>query len=217
MNKRYLHHVWTRFRGIKPWYFLAVAIISTVVCVFALRANNEHMVKLRDAVYAADKNNGDAKLSSSASTADKSTGDVSVALHNLQAYVTAHMNTNLSSGPNAVYPPIQLKYTYDRLVQAQETGQTGDALYAQAQAYCEQQDPVDFSGHNRVPCIEQYVESHGGSQAPVNIPDALYKFSFISPRWSPDLAGWSLLVAIASWLTFALIFVINRWFKRHVA
>jgi hypothetical protein len=200
MNKRYLHHVWTKLRIIKPGYFLVIALVSTVVCVFALRANNQHMIKLRSAVYAADQNNG----------------DVGGTLRNLQAYVTAHMNTNLSSGPNAVYPPIQLKYTYARLVQAQETGQSGDVLYTQAQQYCEQQDSTDFSGHNRVPCIEQYVESHGGTQTPANIPDALYKFSFISPRWSPDLAGWSLLVAVFSWLLFIVTFAVNRWFKRYV-
>jgi hypothetical protein len=200
MNKRYLHHVWTSLRIIKPRYFLAIALVSTVVCVFALRANNQHMLKLRAAVY----------------TADQSNGDVSGALHNLQAYVTAHMNTNLSNGPNAVYPPIQLKYTYARLVQAQETGQSGDVLYTQAQQYCEQQDPTDFSGHNRVPCIEQYVESHGGTQTPTNIPASLYEFSFISPRWSPDLAGWSLLVAVLSWILFIITFAVARWFKRHI-
>jgi hypothetical protein len=178
-----------------------IAIVSTVICVFALRANNQHMVRLRDAVYVADKDNT----------------DVSGALHNLQAYVTAHMNTNLNNGPNAVYPPIQLKYTYDRLVQAQTGSKTGDQLYTEAQHFCEQQNSTDISGHNRVPCIEQYVQSHGGGQAPANIPDALYKFSFISPRWSPDLAGWSLVVAAISWLFFIGTFIVNRWFKRYVA
>jgi hypothetical protein len=200
MNKRYLHHVWTKLRVIKPWYFLVIAVVSTLVCVNALRANNEHMVKLRTAVYAADKNNG----------------DVNGALRSLQAYVTAHMNTNLSSGPDGVYPPIQLKYTYERLVQAQEAGQSNDQLYTQAQTYCQQQDPTDFSGHNRVPCIEQYVESHGGTQTPVNVPSSLYEFSFISPRWSPDLAGWSLLVAALSWILFIVALAANRWFRHYL-
>ena len=43
MNKRYLHHLWTKCRRIKPWYFLIVAIISTTSGVMALRANNQHM------------------------------------------------------------------------------------------------------------------------------------------------------------------------------
>jgi hypothetical protein len=159
------------------------------------------MIKLRNAVYAADK----------------SDGNTQAALQALQGYVTAHMNTNLSAGPDPVYPPVQLKYTYDRLIQAQSNSlaQTNTQLYTAAQHYCEQQDPVDFSGHNRVPCIEQYVQSHGATLPA--IPDALYKFDFISPAWSPDLAGWSLLLAILSFLLFVATFAADRWFKRHVA
>ena len=204
MNKRHLHHVWTRLRGIKPWYFLALAIISAVVCVFALRANNQHMIKLRDAVYSADKNDT----------------DVQGALKRLQSYVTAHMNTNLSAGPNAVYPPVQLKYTYDRLVQAQsdQLAQTNTQLYTDAQHYCEQQDPTDFSGHNRVPCIEQYVAARtpDAVQLPA-IPDGLYKFSFVTPTWSPDLAGWSLVVAALSGLLFIVTGAARLWFRRNIA
>lgn len=201
MNKRHLHHVWTKARRIKPWYFLVIALIASVVCVFALRANNQHMVELREAVYAADKDNG----------------DVNGALRDLQAYVTAHMNTNLTTGTTTVYPPIQLKYTYDRLVQAQRGGVSGDQLYNQAQQVCEQQNPGGVSGSSRIPCIQQYVQSHGGSQAPAQqIPDALYKFSFVSPRWSPDLAGWSLAVAIIGWLLFMATLLARIWFKHHI-
>lgn len=128
------------------------------------------------------------------------------------------MNTNLDSGQNAVYPPIQLKYTYERLVAAQTSGGGTDQLYTSAQHYCEQQDSVDFSGHNRVPCIEQYVQAHGGGQAPVsNIPDALYKFDFISPQWSPDLAGWSLVAAVVCWLLFMASLIAKLWFKHYTA
>lgn len=199
MNKRRLHHFWTKFRRVKPWYFLVLTLVSGVICIFALRANNEHMVTLRDAVYQADKNNG----------------DVQTALQNLQAYVTRHMNTDLSAGPNAVYPPIQLQYTYDRLVQAESAKleQANAGLYTAAQHYCEQQDSVDFSGHNRVPCIEQYVLSHT-AQGPVAIPDDLYKFAFASPTWSPDLAGWSLLATILLAFITLISFILRLWLKR---
>jgi len=200
MNKRKLHHIWRWLRHVSPWYFLAAALLSTVVCVFALRANNQHMITLRDAVYQADKDNG----------------DVQGALNKLQAYVTAHMNTNLSAGPNAVYPPIQLKYTYDRLVQAQGDAATkaNSQLYTDAQHYCEAQNHTDFSGRNRVPCIQQYVQAHSASSSAPTIPDSLYKFSFVSPSWSPDLAGWSLIVAALAWLGLATLSLI-RIFMRH--
>ena len=205
MNKRRLHHIWTKLRLIKPWYFLGLALVSSVVCIFALRANNQHMLRLRDAVYTADRDNT----------------NVQAALNNLQAYVTAHMNTNLNTG-TSLYPPIQLKYTYARLeqqAQATAAAQTDTQVYTDAQHYCEQQDPVDFSGHNRVPCIEQYVQTHGGASVPttVTIPDALYEFSFVTPAWSPDLAGWSLVAAVLSGVLFVALLVAHWWFRRTVA
>jgi len=202
MNKRRLHHAWTILRHVKPWYFLGLAVLSAVVCVAALRANNQHMIKLRDAVYTADKNDT----------------DVQGSLKNLQAYVTAHMNTDLGTG-TSVYPPIQLKSTYDRLVQARsnQLTQTNTQLYTDAQTYCQQQDPTDFSGHNRVPCIEQYVSSrsHDVVQLPP-IPAALYEFSFVTPSWSPDLAGWSLVAAVLSGLLFLITLAARLWFRRNV-
>lgn len=204
MDKRSLHHLWTKFRAVKPWYFLVIAVIFGVICVAALRHNNEHMAKLRDAVYTADKDNG----------------DVQGALQNLQAYVTAHMNTSLEV-PNGVYPPIQLKYTYDRLVQA-ESDQAAQAnsqnsqIYTDAQNYCEAKIPNGFSGSYRISCIDDYVKSHGISNAVAlkSIPDSLYKFDFASPRWSPDLAGWSMVVAGLSGLAFVVLAAVERWLKR---
>jgi hypothetical protein len=195
MNKRHLHHLWTRVRWIKPWYFLILAVLFGIICVFALRANNQHMIKLRDAVYAADKNST----------------DVQKPLQALQAYVTTHMNTNLSTGGTSVYPPIQLKYTYERLVQAQTDKLTREnaGLYSEAQSHCEALNSTDFSGRNRVPCIEQYVQSHTTASVK-SIPDALYKFSFVSPRWSPDLAGWSMAAAIISTILFVVTLAGSR-------
>lgn len=202
MNKRHLHHTWTRFRRIKPWYFLILAIISGVICVFALRANNQQMLVLREAVYSADKDGGDTEA----------------ALQELQAYVTAHMNTNLSGGDNAVYPPVQLKYTYERLVQAKSaaTAQQNQKIYSDAQRHCERQNPRDFGGSGRIPCIQQYVQSHTVVSPTESIPDALYKFSFVSPRWSPDLAGWSLVAAIVTGILFVVSLIARIWFKHQL-
>ncbi len=199
MNKRQLHHLWAKVRWIKPWHFLILAAVFGTVCVFALRANNQHMITLRDAVYTADKNNT----------------DVQKPLQDLQAYVTTHMNTDLSAGNTSVYPPIQLQHTYERLVQAETDKLTkaNAGLYSEAQAHCEALNSNDFSGRNRVPCIEQYVQAHTTAQ-PTPIPDALYKFSFVSPRWSPDLAGWSMLAALLSGLLFIVAFIV-RWIVRR--
>ncbi len=198
MHKRKHNRLTKMLLAVKPWHFLILALVSAVICVGAMRANNQRMSELREAVYVADKNNGDVKG----------------ALQELQAYVTSHMNTNLSSGKTAVYPPIQLKYTYERLVEAQNAQfAKGSSLYNDAQRYCEGQNSADFSGRNRVPCIEQYVLSHTTAK-PAAIPDGLYKFSFASPRWSPDLAGWSLLVTLVSLVMFVLLLAGQRIRRR---
>jgi hypothetical protein len=202
MNKRQLHHLWKTFRLVKPWYFLVLALLFGVIALGALRANNQHMAELRDALYTADKENG----------------DVQTALNNLQAYVTAHMNTSLSSGNTAVYPPIQLQYTYQRLVQAQSASQqsaNGD-LYTKAQAYCQSINSTDFSGRNRVPCIEKYVQDHGVQVATKTIDQNLYKFDFVAPKWSPDLAGWSLVLAVMFTLLALAKLIADHFIKRYV-
>lgn len=194
LDKRQLYQLWKRVRAVSLWYFLVAAALTGTVCVFSLRANNLQMAKLRDAVYAADKNGS----------------RVTEALQTLQVYVSAHMNTDLSAGPNSPYPPIQLQYTYDRAVQA-----AGDAasaensrIYNDAQHYCEQTIPNGFSGSYRISCVQTYIDQHGVKLP--TIPDGMYKFDFLSPTWSPDLAGWSLLATVLLLAVTALSFGL-RW------
>lgn len=200
MDKRQLHHFSTQFKKVKPIYFVGIAVTSGVVCVFALRANNQHMIQLRQTLYTADKNNT----------------DVQKPLQELQIYVTSHMNTDLSVGATGVYPPVQLKYTYDRLVKAQgeQVAQSNTKIYNDAQQYCEAQNHTDVSGRNRVPCIEEYVQQHTAATSRP-IPDALYKFSFATPTWSPDLAGWSMAIAVMSSVAAVFSFLLGRWLRRQ--
>jgi len=153
------------------------------------------MIQLRSAVYAADKTNG----------------NVEGALRNLRVYVYSHMNTSLSSGPNAVHPPIQLKYTYERLQQSQENtlGQGNGPLYQAAQAYCEGQTVI---GSEVISCIQQYATAHGARLAVV--PDSLYKFDFTAAKWSWDVAGWSLLATFVA-TVLLLVNVGHRLWKKY--
>jgi len=188
--------IWRRVQAFSSWFILAAAIICAVISIQALRQNNLTMVKLRDEVVKADEQNG----------------DIETALRNLRQYVYAHMNTNVASGAFAIKPPIQLKYHYDRLVAAerQRVTDVNARVYTEAQAECEKRFPAGQSGRGRIPCVEEYVSAHGTKEQP--IPDSLYKFDFISPKWSPDLAGWSLLASAVLFLWWALRLVADRWF-----
>lgn len=187
-------------KALKPQYLLALALVSGTVCIFALRANNQHMLALKQTVY----------------QADRSGGDVSGALQRLQAYVTTHMNTDLDSGNSSVYPPLQLVGTYDRLVQAQSAllQKQNSTIYTQAQEYCEKTYP-SASLFVRVTCTEDYAASHG-MKAAAPIPDSLYKFDFASPRWSPDLAGWSLAVTVIAAAAAIVSLLARLWLKATV-
>lgn len=173
--------------------FLVLFIVSSLVAIFALRHNNEQMIKLRNAVYATDKN----------------AGDVNTALNNLRRYVYRHMNTDLSSGGNTIKPPIQLQYTYERLQAKAQADANNRGLYTAAENYCQKQIPNGFSGRYRIGCVGNYIMSHGGAAAP-EIPPALYEFDFVSPTWSPDLAGWSLVVSVLSLAGFLISLVLAK-------
>lgn len=195
MDKTFFRHLKKRLSPVSPWVFLGLAAVFALMSVFALRNNNITALKLRDDVLAADKANG----------------DVEGALKNLRKYMYAHMNTNLSTGPGAIKPPIQLKYRYERLVAAESerVGRQNDKIYTDAQAECEKKFPKGLSGSGRIPCIKEYIASHGIQQQ--EIPDSLYKFDFVSPKWSPDLAGWSIVLASLSLALFVIRFGLDSW------
>lgn len=174
---------------------LVAFLVSAVISLASLRHNNTTMIKLRNDVYAADK----------------AGGNVEAALEKLRGYVLGHMNTDLSTGTN-IHPPIQLEYTYERLQQQAEKGANNAQLYTEAEDYCQQQIPasVSISGRGRITCVQDYVLSHGGKQAP-SVPTALYEFDFMSPSWSPDLAGWSLVLTILLGLTTIAVFLLAKF------
>ncbi len=128
---------------------------------------------------------------------DKAGGDVSTALNELRTYIYSHMNAEIGN-PNGIYPPIQLSGTYERLVEAEEqrVKTSNDELYSEAQGHCEENGPQGFSGGNRLSCINAYVDENGAKVQ--QIDDSLYKFDFVAPRWSPDLSGISIVLAMLS-------------------
>lgn len=196
MDTRHLHHVWRRLKPINAWIFLGLAVGFLLLGVYAMRQNNLVAIRLRDQVVEADKNNG----------------DVETPLKALRGHIYSHMNADLSAGGN-LQQPIQLKYRYDRLVAAEKArveAANGD-IYTRAQTVCEQQFPAGVSGSGRVNCIQQYVSANGVKENA--IPDALYKFDFVSPVWSPDVAGLSLLLGVIFLLLFVVRFTLEKWFQ----
>lgn len=197
MNKRHLHHLLTRLKKLHTSYFVILLVVAGLMFVFGYRQNNLTALELRDKLLEVDKQNG----------------DVEAALTELRSFTYSHMNANLSAGSNNIYPPIQLKYRYERLVEAEKNrvAALNADLYTQAQNYCEQQVTSRVT-INRVPCIQEYLTTNGAATQRA-IPDAMYKFDFVAPIWSPDLAGWSFVVFVLTAVAL-VIRLASEWLLR---
>jgi hypothetical protein len=180
--KHKLHHWLVVVRRIRSWQLLVLLIIFVASSAYFLRQNNLEMLRLRNVVDQADLNNGDVKT----------------ALINLQHFVTAHMNTNLGDG-------VALQNTYQRAYEAAVNAAANAdnpqaPLYTQVELECR---PVYQRTHS-FPAYTQCAHDKLGQLAPGTDPLAtlktppadLYRFNYVSPIWSPDLAGFSVLLAI---------------------
>ena len=140
------------------------------------------MVQRRDAVIAADAQGDDQQ------TLNR--------LYELQVYSSGHMNA--ASGD--VY--LDKKYARDvkRITDqmaAASVGTTGETTYKKADNVCKPQ----FSSYSLAyaQCmfneLDKYKISDSAGTVTLAMPSvALYKFAFVSPLWSPDFAGISVIV-----------------------
>lgn len=181
VSKRVWHHYQTQLRKLNPKVLLVLVLLLGFTTAVALRSNNVHMLSLRKAVF----------------TADKEGEGVNEALTELRKYVYAHMNTDLSSGGVSIKPPIQLKYTYERLIEGekQRVAAHNKKVTSEAPEICEAQHPAGQI-RARAACVDTYIEKNTIT-ANDTVPKELYQFDFASPAWSPDFAGYALLATLA--------------------
>lgn len=179
--------VWQRKKRIKTWWLVALFIIFFATSIFSLRNNNLKMIKLRNQVLVVDKNNG----------------DTTEALKQLNYHVFHHMNTE-------IVRPIELVNSYNRQAKAvieKANRLTNRDIYAEATAACEQRGiPLTSIAQ----CAADYAISHNtkADATKIVLPNKdLFTYTFQAPLWTPDLAGFALLltVVIALWLLARLI------------
>ena len=169
-----------RLQVVKTWQLLVIFILMAFVTATFLRLNNTGMVTRRNAVYAADK----------AGKQD----DITYRIYELQRYASAHMNADTGV--------FYLQETYNRdvrqLVEASSAASADNqSVNDAAEAVCHPQ----FSSWSPayVQCFVNELNKHQGATSlpSVQLPaPALYRYSFASPLWSPDFAGWSLLATL---------------------
>jgi hypothetical protein len=200
MDKGKLHHYWIAFRKPSLYILIACTVFFSALAIYSLRANNLKMLQLKNAVYVADEQNG----------------DIEGALQELRSYVNGHMNTQLRS-PDATEPPIQLINQFNRYIEAEQAkvaNQDTNQIYKDAQAQCET-GAIPLTA--RAQCIQDYIIANGGNTAVLVIPPKeLYTFDFVSPLWSPDIAGFSIILAILSGVLLVLRLIIGRILKHEL-
>ncbi len=185
-DKRRVRQTMKTLQRIKTWQLIILFILACFVTATFLRLNNIGMVERRTAVISADAA-GDSNV-----TANR--------LYDLQRYVTAHMNTDMGKG---VY--LQNQYNRDSkkiLDAASASEDTNGNVYKKAEAVCRARYP-DYA-HGTYAAYQQCFLDQVSSYAPgsdlastIVLPRAdQYLHVYVSPAWSPDFAGWSLVVSL---------------------
>ena len=181
-DKRRIKRSIKGLQRIKTWQLIIVFILALFLTATFLRLNNIGMIERRTAVLAADEV-GD--------------GQVTInRLYDLQRYVSAHMNTDMGKG-------LYLETSYKRDVQAAYDkasldGNPNGNIYKKAQEVCAPQ----FSRYSYayLQCTTGELAKYPAASnlvSSVKAPRAdSYLHVFSSPLWSPDFAGWAVIVCM---------------------
>lgn len=193
---------------IKTWQLIILLVIVGFIAATFLRLNNIGMVHRRDAVISADTSGNQEALINR--------------LYDLQRYVASHMNTDLGRG-------VYLESSYNRDFQMWQENQYGTTnpngnIYKKAQEVCAPQ----FSSYSYayLQCTTNELAKYPAASDPASDTSKPrqegYIHAFTSPVWSPDFAGWSvlvfgvilLLILIRLLSAFVLHLMLRRNYKR---
>lgn len=187
-NKRNVKRDIKWLQRVKTWQLLILLVLALLVSASFLRLNNIGMEQRRQAVITAD-DAGD-------------TTAVQNDLYALQRYSATHMN----AATGAVYLQGSYKRDVEKIVSASKEASVANQ---EANIKADQVCSAQFPGYSQayVLCNRSEQEKYAGSNTlntAITFPDPeLYRHSFYSPLWSPDFAGWSLV--ICGFITLVII------------
>lgn len=181
-DKRQLKRTMKRLEHVKTWQLLVLFVLAAFISATLLRLNNVGMLQRRDAVLAAD--------------ADGDQQAIQNRLYELQVYAQGHMNASTGD----IYLTKQYARDSQAILQAASAAQnSGTPITAQAYEICRK----SFSTWSlaAVQCVSDEVArlTPAGDNGTVHVSfpsPALYRHSFVAPVWSPDFAGFSVLLTL---------------------
>lgn len=185
-----MYHIIRRIQRVKTWQLLIILVLSGFLTATFLRLNNIGTAQRYESVLTADKEGKD--------------DDTANRMYDLQRYASDHMNAGVEQ--------FDLTYQYERDVKKVIEAATDDSnpngnVNAKAEAVCRPQ----FAGWSLayVKCFTDELAKYPSAPNPADnvvLPSpALYRHAFVSPLWSPDFAGFSLLF----FLVIAVIIVVR--------
>lgn len=202
-DRRQVRRSIQQLQKVKTWQLVLLLILMSFVAATFLRMNNTGMVQRRNAVAAADKVGN--------------VPDTTARIYDLQRWSAAHMNADSGT--------FYLQEQYNRDAQ-RALSQSSDlsAASAQANADAEAVCHPQFNGWSTayMQCFLAELAKHPSSEKlpePKLPSPALYRYSFVSPLWSPDFAGWSiigcLVIIIMIIGRIISLFVLRLMLRRH--
>ncbi len=182
-NKRQVKRSIKQLQHIKTWQLFILLILFAFIAATFLRLDNIGMEQRRDAVTQADK-------------ADADPATLQSRLYDLQRYVSSHMNSDMGT--------IYLQNQYSRDTQSAIDSASSDDnpngnIFLKSQQVCAPKyaNLGHYSQAYQQCVIDQLNSYPTASQltTDLNLPKAdAYRYSFVSPLWTPDFAGFSVLI-----------------------
>jgi hypothetical protein len=203
-EKRRIRKTIWRLNRVKTWQLLVVLLLMVFITATFLRLNNIGMVQRRAAVLAADQTGNPETIQSR--------------LYDLQRFSAEHMNANTGE----FYLEGQYKRDVERIIKAasDDSNPQGN-IHVKADEVCRPQFAVWSQAY--VQCFTDELAKYPPSPDPtqnVSLPStSLYRHNFASPLWSPDFAGWSVMICIVLILMIIVrlvsLGILNLLLKRH--
>jgi len=205
-DKRNIRKNLKRIETVKTWQLIILLILSLFIAATFLRLNNTGMISRRNAIEGIDKS-GDVQ-------------DTASRIYDIQRFAASHMNADTGV--------FYLQGQYDRDVKAAVAAASGDAStgdnspQAKADAICNPNLQIHGYSLAYQNCMLEQLDKQGQvvDPASITLPNpALYRYSFTSPLWSPDFAGWSVVVSLLLMVTIVIRaiawIVLKLLLKRH--
>lgn len=180
-DKRALKKGLRRLETVKTWQLVIILILAAVLAATFLRLNNVGMVERREAVKSAD-NQGDQQI-------------LHERLYELKRYSSKHMNA--SSGDFSLMH--QYSRDYEKAIK-NSSSTDSQTENSRIERDCKARTNSTY-GQAWIQCFSDELAALGPGKDPIKDahypnPDA-YKVSYMSPLWSADFAGFSILFCIA--------------------